>query len=42
MKIRILVAKPGPHVHDTGAGIMARAYRDAGFVVYFQKRIYLN
>jgi methylmalonyl-CoA mutase C-terminal domain/subunit len=34
-KVRILVAKPGLDGHDRGAMVIARALRDAGFVVIY-------
>ena len=33
--IRILIAKPGLDGHDRGAKVMARAFRDAGFEVFY-------
>lgn len=32
--IRVLVAKPGLDGHDRGAKVVARALRDAGFVLF--------
>src|SRR6201985_71369 len=34
-QIRVVVAKAGPHVHDRGAKIIARALRDAGMEVIY-------
>ena len=34
-KIRVLVAKPGLDGHDSGAKVVARALRDAGFEVIY-------
>ena len=34
-KIRVLVAKPGLDGHDRGAKVIASAFRDAGFEVFY-------
>ena len=38
MAIRVLIAKPGLDGHDSGAKVVARALRDAGFQVIYSGR----